>query len=132
VSDDNLERLLWAAESDWLSTLRAGGMNLVYDNGMDVGDSGEELGDVSGAEGESNVEMVVVGEESVEADVIDEMLSRCWKGRGRRDVLTVTLVGTLRGLTAVVWSWLSARLGGVPPNTDIKDGNESGADGGLV
>lgn len=132
VSDDNLERLLWAVESEWLSTLRGGGMNLVYDSGMDVGDSGEELGDVSAPEGESKVEMVVVGEESVDADVIDEMLSRCLKGRGRRDVLTVTLVGTSRGLTAVACSSLSAMLGGLPPNTDIKDGNESGTDGGLV
>ena len=64
---------------------------------MEVGDSGDELGEVSGPEAESNVEMVVVGEESVDAEVMDEMLSRCLKGRGRRVVLEVTFVGTRRG-----------------------------------
>jgi len=43
---------------------------------MEDGDSGEELGEVSGAEGESKVEIVVVGEESVEPEVMDETLSR--------------------------------------------------------
>lgn len=43
---------------------------------MEDGDSGEELGEVSGAEGESKVETVVVGEESVEPEVMDETLSR--------------------------------------------------------
>lgn len=32
---------------------------------------------MSGAEGESNVEIVVVGEESEEAEVMEETLSRC-------------------------------------------------------
>ena len=59
-------------------------MYLVYDSGIDVGDSGDELGDVSEVIGESKVETVVVGEESADPEVTEETLSRCWKGRGRR------------------------------------------------
>jgi len=43
----------------------------------DVGDSGEELGDRSVTEGESKVEAVVVGDESVESEVKEFMLLRC-------------------------------------------------------
>ena len=52
---------------------------------MANGDSGEELGDMSPVEGESNgeIEIVVVGEDSVEPEVIDETLSRCGRGRKR-------------------------------------------------
>lgn len=42
------------------------------DNGITViGDSGEELGEGSDIEDESIVDMVVVGEESVESEVVD-------------------------------------------------------------
>lgn len=47
---------------------------------MEDGDSGEELGEVSGAEGESKVEIVVVGEESEEPEVMEDTLSRWRKG----------------------------------------------------
>lgn len=90
TSDDRLAALFCVVESVWLSMLWAGGMNLGYDNGMEEGDSGEELGEVSAADGESKVEMVVVGEDSVEAEATDETLSRCRNGSGRRAVLTVT------------------------------------------
>ena len=43
----------------------------------DVGDSGEELGDASEIRGESKVEVVVVGEESVESEEIEAALSLC-------------------------------------------------------
>ena len=36
-----------------------------------IGDSGEELGDGSDIDDESIVDIVVVGEESVESDVVD-------------------------------------------------------------
>lgn len=39
------------------------------------GDSGEELGEASVIVGESNVELVVVGDESVDSEAL-EMLSR--------------------------------------------------------
>jgi predicted site-specific integrase-resolvase len=42
----------------------------------EVGDSGEELGVVSAIEAESNVEIVVVGDESVDSELVEEMLSR--------------------------------------------------------
>jgi hypothetical protein len=42
----------------------------------EVGDSGEELGVVSVTEPESNVDMVVVGEESVDSELVEDMLSR--------------------------------------------------------
>lgn len=58
------------------STERTGGVNLGYERGMAEGDSGEELGEISPPEGESNGEIVVVGEDSVEPEVIDEILSR--------------------------------------------------------
>lgn len=44
-----------------------------------TGDSGEELGDGSGREDESMVEMVVVGEESVESEAwVDVLSGWCW------------------------------------------------------
>jgi len=42
---------------------------------METGDSGDELGDGSVSEEESTVEIVVVGEESVESDACVEVLS---------------------------------------------------------
>lgn len=50
---------------------------------MTEGDSGEELGEISPPEGESKGEMVVVGEDSVEAEAVEDILSR-W-GRRRRE-----------------------------------------------
>lgn len=49
------------------------------DNGTNVtGDSGEELGDGSDNDAESTVDIVVVGDESVESDACVDVLSRCW------------------------------------------------------
>jgi hypothetical protein len=42
-----------------------------------IGDSGDELGEGSDSEEESTVDMVVVGDESVESEVCVEVLSRC-------------------------------------------------------
>lgn len=61
---------------------------------MDNGDSGEELGDVSGADGESNVEMVVVGDDSADPVVTDETLSWCWKGRCFEGLVEPSVGGT--------------------------------------
>lgn len=77
LSVDGFESVVGAAECVWHSALWATGIKVGYDNGMDDGDSGEELGEVSTAEGGSKVDMVVVGDESVEPDVIDDILSRC-------------------------------------------------------
>jgi hypothetical protein len=107
-------------------------MNFEYESGIDVGDSGDDPGEVSDVMGESKVETVVVGEESADPDVTEETLSRCWKGRGRRDVLTVTLVGSLSGWICGCCSSFPSEICDSPPNTDINDGNESGSDGGLV
>jgi len=65
------------------SRARAGGANLGYDKDMTEGDSGEELGEISPPKGESKGEMVVVGEDSVEAEAVEDILSR-W-GRRRRE-----------------------------------------------
>jgi hypothetical protein len=43
-----------------------------------AGDSGEELGEGSDNEEESTVDVVVVGDESVESDVCVHVLSRYW------------------------------------------------------
>lgn len=109
---------------------RGGGSpeNFGYDTDIAEGDSGEELGEISPPEGESKGETVVVGEDSVEAVVMDETLSRCGEGRRCREVLTGTWVGTWRG-------WMvssSLYRGGSSPKTDINEGNESGKDGGEV
>lgn len=47
----------------------------------ELGESGEEVGDVSAMIGESNIELVVVGEESVDSEAV-EMLSRGNRLRG--------------------------------------------------
>ena len=44
---------------------------------MVIGDSGEELGEGSDNEDESTVEIVVVGDESVESDACVDVLARC-------------------------------------------------------
>lgn len=64
---------------------------------MAEGDSGDELGDISPVEGESKGDIVVVGDDSVEADVTDDTLSRWGEGRRCRDVLTGIWAGTWRG-----------------------------------
>lgn len=118
-------------DSAWFSILRGGAINFEYESGIEVGDSGDEFGEVSEVIGESNVETVVVGDESADPDVTEEMLSRCWKGRGRRRLLPAALVGNLYGCIFDCSSF-SKDIGESPPNTDINDGNESGSDGGLV
>lgn len=50
---------------------------LGYDIGRAEGDSGEELGDVSVTEGVSKVDMVVVGDDPVDSDRADDILSLC-------------------------------------------------------
>lgn len=98
-------------------------MNFGYATDIADGDSGDELGETSPPPGESKGEMVVVGEDSVDAEVTDETLSR-W-GEGSRRVLTGTWVGYCRG-----WIVFASSLyrGRGPPNTDIKEGNASGKD----
>lgn len=101
---------------------------------IEVGDSGEELGEVSVADGESNVEMVVVGDESVDSDATDDMLCRCWKGRVLGCNSLGCSFGVCDGLSAVNDSTLSSLLPSrepddPDPNTDMKDGNETGTDG---
>lgn len=55
-------------------------MDLKGDDGrLEVADSGEEEGEASMIKGESKVEFVVVGEDSVEADVMEVTLSRWCK-----------------------------------------------------
>ncbi len=44
---------------------------------IETADSGDELGDGSVMDDESIVDMVVVGEESVESELIVDVLSRC-------------------------------------------------------
>ncbi|KAJ9343840.1 hypothetical protein DTO027B6_3665 [Paecilomyces variotii] len=129
-------------ESDWLVgtelSVRLSVMAFSDDasfgwNGMDEGDSGDELGDVSVTEGESKVETVVVGDESVDSDVTDETLSRCLKGRKCRDVLTVTLDGRRPSVCVpILSSFLPTRRCDIPPKTDMNDGNDAGTDGALV
>lgn len=57
------------------------GLAIIFRNGdtggMEVADSGDEEGDESASKGESKVEFVVVGEESVDVVVMEATLSRC-------------------------------------------------------
>jgi hypothetical protein len=61
---------MWAAEGLSM-TFRKGEMGA-----FDDADSGEEDGEESVMAGEPNVEFVLVGDDSVEAEVIELMLSR--------------------------------------------------------
>ena len=101
-----------------------------YDSGMDNGDSGEELAEVSAAERESNVEMVVVGDDSV--DPMDDTLSRWWKGRRWCLEGFAEILGDSPRRLQTEFSSFSGKLGDIPPKTDISDGTESGKGGGLV
>jgi hypothetical protein len=60
---------------------------------MAEGDSGEELGEISPPEGESKGEIVVVGEDSVDVEVIDETLSRWGLGDGSKRRADVVFTG---------------------------------------
>lgn len=98
---------------------------------MDVGDSGDELGDGSVSE-ESNVEIVVVGDESVESDLKVEEEPR----RGIRD--KKSLLWTKRSLLTVVVPFdafvsvasppFRPLMSELAPNTDINDGIEASSD----
>jgi hypothetical protein len=58
-------------------------MALKGDRGrVELGDSGDELGDGSVMDGESKVEFVVVGDESVESEEMEAALL-CWNILGR-------------------------------------------------
>lgn len=108
-------------------------MNFGHGNGIDEGESGDELGEVSVPVGESNVEMVLVGDESVDSEASDEMLWRC--GRGREGFAVETATGEVRpkGCVATPSSLLPAlKAEDIPPNTDMNDGNEAGKGGELV
>lgn len=43
-----------------------------------MGDSGEELGEGSDSDDESTVDIVVVGDDSVESEACVDVLSLCW------------------------------------------------------
>ena len=103
-----------------------------------MGDSGEELGVVSVTEAESKVEMVVVGDESVDSEFMEDRLSR-W-GNGNRKCESVGFDVCKKFCCC----WRSPYDGPVPsppssltlprmlepvPNTDMNDGNETGKDG---
>ena len=113
--------------SEALSCLKLG-----YGSGIDNGDSGEELGEISGTVGESNVEIVVVGEESDDPVVIDETLWRCWKGSRCFELFAEALLEAPRGRFSLLSSSLSEICDEMSPKTDMNDGKESGMDGGLV
>ena len=66
-------RLLWASSGDFIIDLKDS------PGSADEGVSGEELGEGSATSGESNVELVVVGDESVDSEVTEEpLLLRKW------------------------------------------------------
>lgn len=119
-----------------LSPLILCGVIVFRRGAIDVGDSGEELGEVSVTDGESNVEIVVVGDESVDSDTTDDMLCRCWKGSEFGCDSLGCSFGVCEGLSAVNASNRSSLPSREPepgpgpvPNTDMKDGNETGVAG---
>lgn len=62
------------SSNEWMPNL----VDEKEDSGMMVtGDSGDELGEGSVREDESAVDMVVVGDESVDSDAWVDVLSRC-------------------------------------------------------
>ena len=96
----------------------------------EVGDSGDELGDGSVSE-ESNVEIVVVGEESVESDLQVEEEPR----RGNRDKKSLWASCLLWWFVVLFDAFVSTAstpfrplMSELAPNTDINDGNEASSD----
>lgn len=98
--------------------------------GSDVADSGEEEGDGSDIKGESKVEFEVVGDESVEAVVMEVTLLRwcsrceeCW-GDSRRVLTSVTrtCVSLCRVSGMGISSMFFAVLKFSSPTTVMKDG----------
>lgn len=99
--------------------------------GIETADSGDELGEGSVTDEESSVEIVVVGEESVESELTVEVLSRCCGcgGEGENSVWVVLLFAMvsvlLRSFVAAVPSPLLSFISELSPNTDMNDGNEA-------
>ena len=97
--------------------------------GIETADSGDELGEGSVTDEESNVEMVVVGEESVDSELTVEVLSRCCACEGKNAVSDVLLYAMLSvlpcSLVAAAPSSLLSFISELSPNTDINDGNEA-------
>jgi hypothetical protein len=75
----------WEAPDMWndRSTVAAAILLNGVSGRAELGDSGEELGEGSVMEGESNVDTVVVGEESVESDETEETFCTWWYSAGR-------------------------------------------------
>ena len=96
---------------------------LEHDSGVHIGDSGDELGDVSVTEQASNAEAEVVGEDSTESVADEEVLWREGYGTGGGG-------GALREANVSIRPPIESSGG--PPNTDVKEGNEPGMDGVLV
>jgi len=119
---------------------------------MDDGDSGDEPGEVSVIIGESNVEMVVVGDESVDSEAIEGKLSCERNGRDMGSVsiavvcvicavcskpccVMVVVVVVVVVVTVVVVVVPVRKEPSLPPpfkklepppNLDMKDGKEAG------
>lgn len=96
---------------------------------IETADSGDELGEGSVTDEESSVEIVVVGDESVDSEFTVEVLSRCCGCGGRKLVLDVLLFVVipvlLRSLVVAAPSSLLSFISELSPNTDINDGNEA-------
>jgi hypothetical protein len=107
---------------------------LGYTSGIGEGDSGDELGEVSVTTGESNIEIVVVGEESVDSDGIDEMLSRREGSDGCEvEVRNLEESSNVCDLDELSPSWFPDFTPEfIAPNTDIRDGNVAGIGEELI
>lgn len=96
---------------------------------IETADSGDELGEGSVMDEESSVEIVVVGEESVDSELMVEVLSRCCCCGGRRsvlgDLLFAMIAVVLDSSVAAAPSTFLSFISEFSPNTDINDGNEA-------
>lgn len=96
---------------------------------IETADSGDELGEGSVTDEESSVEIVVVGDESVDSEFTVEVLSRCCGCGGKQSMsdvcLFVMISVLLRSLVVAAPSSLLSFISEFSPNTDINDGNEA-------
>lgn len=103
---------------------------------IETADSGDELGDGSVTDEESRVEIVVVGDESVDSEFMVEVLSRCCGCAGKRLVsdalLFVTISVLFLSLVVTGSPSLFSFISELSPNTDMNDGNEDNNDCGLI
>ncbi len=97
--------------------------------GKGTGDSGEDRGDGSVIVDESTVDIVLVGDESVDSEFVVDVLPRCWCRDWKWLSAEVVFIVVFVSSSDCVVVWVAAASPSTntfsSPNIDINDGNRA-------